>query len=77
MSEYPPFESINDSGEIEGFDVDLATAIGEEMGIKVEFANIPWEGLISGLNNSEFDMIMSAMSPEEASAAKDSVELSV
>lgn len=74
--EYPPFESINDSGEIEGFDVDLATAIGEEMGIKVEFANIPWEGLISGLNNSEFDMIMSAMSPEEASAAKDSVELS-
>ena len=34
------------------------------------------EGLISGLNNSEFDMIMSAMSPEEASAAKDSVEIS-
>ncbi|MGC4018393.1 MAG: transporter substrate-binding domain-containing protein [Muricomes sp.] len=45
--EYPPFESVNDAGEIEGFDADLATAIAEDMGIKVEFANTPWEGLIS------------------------------
>lgn len=74
--EYPPFESVNNDGNIEGFDADLATAIAEEMGVTVEFANTPWEGLISGLNNGEFDMIMSAMSPEEATSATDAVGLS-
>jgi len=74
--EYPPFESIDESGEIVGFDPDLANAIAEELGIEVEFVNTPWEGLIAGLNNGEFDVIISAMSPEEATAATDAVELS-
>lgn len=64
--EYPPFESINADGEIEGFDVDLANAIGEILGVEVEFVNTPYEGLIAGLQNNDFDIIMSGMSPEEA-----------
>lgn len=64
--EYPPFESINADGDIEGFDVDLANAVGEILGVKVEFVNTPYEGLIAGLQNNDFDIIMSGMSPEEA-----------
>lgn len=67
--EYPPFETINSSGEIEGFDADLANAIGEILGVKVEFVNTPYEGLIAGLMNDDFDIIMSGMSPEEADEA--------
>ncbi len=74
--EYPPFESVNASGEIEGFDPTLATAMAETLGVKPKFINTPWEGLIAGLNNGEFDVIMSAMSPEEATAATDAVSLS-
>jgi len=74
--EYPPFESINEKNEIVGFDPSLAAAIAKEMGIKAEFVNVPWEGLIAGVNNGEFDIIMSAMSPEEATAAADAVEIS-
>lgn len=74
--EYPPFESINKNNEIVGFDPSLASAIAKEMGIKVECVNTPWEGLIAGLNNGDFDIIMSAMSPEEATAATKAVELS-
>jgi len=74
--EYPPFESINESNEIVGFDPSLADAIAKELGIKAEFINTPWEGLIAGLNNGDFDVIMSAMSPEEATAATKAVELS-
>ncbi len=74
--EYPPFESINENNEIVGFDPGLAAAIAEEMGIKAEFVNTPWEGLIAGVNNGNFDIIMSAMSPEEATAATDAVEIS-
>lgn len=67
--EYPPFETINDKGDIEGFDVDLANAIGEKLGLKIEFVNTPYEGLIAGLQNGDFDLIMSGMSPREANAA--------
>ncbi len=74
--EYPPFESINENNEIVGFDPSLATAIADEIGVKAEFVNTPWEGLIAGVNNGDFDIIMSAMSPEEATSATDAVELS-
>lgn len=71
--EYPPFETINESGDIEGFDVDLANAIGEKLGVEVEFVNTPYEGLIAGLQNDDFDIIMSGMSPEEADAASETL----
>ncbi|KAF1084775.1 ABC transporter arginine-binding protein 1 precursor [Sporotomaculum syntrophicum] len=74
--EYPPFESINENNEIVGFDPSLAAAIGKEWGVEVECINTPWEGLIAGLNNGDYDVIMSAMSPEEATAATKAVELS-
>lgn len=74
--EYPPFESINQKNEIVGFDPSLATAIATKIGVTAQFVNTPWEGLIAGLNNGDFDVIMSAMSPEEATAATKSVELS-
>ena len=67
--EYPPFESLTESGDIEGFDVDLANAIAEKLGVEAEFVNTPYEGLIAGLENGDFDIIMSGMSPEEADAA--------
>lgn len=71
--EYPPFESVNSDGDIEGFDVDLAKAIGKEMGVETEYINTPWEGLIAGLDNDTFDVIMSGMSPEEAKESGDKV----
>lgn len=73
--EYPPFETINSKGEIEGFDVDLANAIGEKLGLKMEFVNTPYEGLIAGLKNNDFDLIMSGMSPREADAADKSLNV--
>lgn len=74
--EYPPFESINQKNEIVGFDPSLSTAIATKIGVTAQLVNTPWEGLIAGLNNGDFDIIMSAMSPEEATAATKSVELS-
>lgn len=74
--EYPPFESVDNKGDIVGFDPSLANKMAAEMGVEVEFINTPWEGLIAGLNNDDYDLVMSAMSPEEATAATDQVNLS-
>jgi len=55
--EYPPFESINEKNEIVGFDPSLASSIADKIGVKAKFANTPWESLIAGLNNNDFDMM--------------------
>ncbi len=41
--EYPPLRALVTSGAIEGFDADLAEAIGKEMGC-AELVNTPWGG---------------------------------
>lgn len=58
---YPPFENV-EGGEIVGFDVDMVKAIGEKIGIEVEFKTYKFDALITGLQaGSEFDMVASAM----------------
>ena len=64
---YPPFESRDEkSGQIVGFDVDLANAIGKILGKKIIIKDAEWQALLGGLKNSQYDMILSAMSRQEA-----------
>lgn len=58
---YPPFESINEKGQIQGFDVDIASALCEELKAKCEFNNQPWNSLIPSLKLGKFDALISAM----------------
>jgi len=60
---YPPME-FNDekTGEIVGFDIDLANAIAEEMGLKAEFVSTAWDSIFIGLDTSKYDCIMSSVS---------------
>lgn len=67
-AEYPPFESRSAAGTPEGFDVDLANALGEKLGVKVKVADSAWEGLLGGVNKGDYDVLITAMSKEEASA---------
>lgn len=58
---FPPFENV-ENGETVGFDVDLVTAIGERLGVDVEFKTYKFDALITGLQTgTEFDMVASAM----------------
>ncbi len=59
---FPPFEWQDEqTGEIKGFDMDLIRAIAEEMGMKAEIINTAWDGIIPGLLNGNYDVIISAM----------------
>ncbi|WP_342774563.1 lysine/arginine/ornithine ABC transporter substrate-binding protein [Hydromonas duriensis] len=59
---YAPFESTDASGNIVGFDIDLANAMCEEMKAKCTFTNQAWEGIIPGLTTKKYDVIASSMS---------------
>ena len=47
---YQPFEMTNKQGQYIGFDVDLAKMVAKEMGVKVEFVNTAWDGIIPALD---------------------------
>ena len=59
-AEYPPFKSVDASGKIVGFDMDLLDAIAKSQGFEVEFVNTRWDGIFVALASGEFDAVMSA-----------------
>jgi len=67
---YFPFEMIDDEGKIIGFDVDIANAMAEELGVKVEIVNYQWAALISALQIGKIDIIIAGMTITPSRALK-------
>jgi len=60
---YAPIEFLDEqTNEPAGLDIDLANALAEALGVKAEFQNSAFDGLIPALDAERFDVIMSAMS---------------
>ncbi|MGW7248094.1 protein kinase domain-containing protein [Streptomyces decoyicus] len=57
---YPPMEFVRD-GRPAGLDIDLAHALGRELGLRVTFVNATFDALLTGLHVNRFDLVMSAM----------------
>ncbi len=62
---YPPFESLDASSQIVGFDKDIADALCAQMKVTCEFTNQAWDGIIPGLLANKYDAILSSMSITE------------
>jgi polar amino acid transport system substrate-binding protein len=68
---YRPFEYETTSGELTGFDVDIAKALFEEqLGVEYEFKPTSFDSIIPSLNNNNFRIIMSAMTINDTRAEK-------
>ena len=58
---YLPFEMADKSGNFVGFDIDMAKAMADAMGVKFVPVNTAWDGIIPALLTKKFDIIMSGM----------------
>lgn len=55
---YKPF-SFHDqkTNQLTGFDVDIAREVAARLGVKAEFVEIPWDGMLTSLQTGKVDMV--------------------
>lgn len=58
---YAPVGFKSTGGRPDGMDVDLAKALGDVLGVQVQFVDAPFDKLLGGLEASQFDVVMSGM----------------
>ncbi|MGC0374929.1 ABC transporter substrate-binding protein [Streptomyces sp. SAI-229] len=59
-AEYAPME-FQEGGRIVGVDPDIAAALGEKLGVEVQFTSGSFDGLITSLNSGRYDIAMSSI----------------
>jgi polar amino acid transport system substrate-binding protein len=61
MSTFVPWAMQDSKGEFIGFEIDVATRLARDMGVRVEFIPTKWSGIIPALLTGKFDIIIGGM----------------
>jgi polar amino acid transport system substrate-binding protein len=63
---FPPFEMVDETTkELIGFDIELMKAIAEKAGLQYEFVNLPFDPMLAGLADCQYDMSIAAITITE------------
>lgn len=68
---YSPF-SYHDprTGQLTGYDVDVARAVGDKLGVRVDFVETPWDSLFAALEANRFDVVANQVTITPARQSK-------
>lgn len=61
ITEYEPMNYMDENGEWTGFDTEFARAVGEKLGVNVEFVEINWDYKYNELDSKSIDCIWNGM----------------
>ena len=67
---YAPFTYHDASGALVGFDVEIGREVAKRIGVKAEFLEGKWDGLIAGLDARRYDAVINQVGITEARKAK-------
>jgi polar amino acid transport system substrate-binding protein len=65
---YAPWSFINDHGELDGFDVDVAKQVTSRLGVDLEFATPQWDLIVAGHWGGLWDVSIGSMTPTDERA---------
>ncbi|KIC44683.1 amino acid ABC transporter [Ruegeria sp. ANG-S4] len=59
---YPPYNFINDAGEVDGFERELGDELCKRAGLECEWVKNDWDSIIPNLVSGNYDTIIAGMS---------------
>jgi polar amino acid transport system substrate-binding protein len=62
---YPPYNFINDAGEVDGFERELGDELCKRAGLTCEWVTTDWDSIIPNLQSGNYDTIIAGMSITE------------
>jgi ABC-type amino acid transport substrate-binding protein len=58
---FPPFEELDSTGQVVGYDADLAAALAARLAARAEFVNVGFDGLYEALAANRVDVVISSL----------------
>lgn len=58
---FPPYEFMDDNNEIAGIDAEIAAAIAEKLGMKLEIKDMAFESLTTAVESGTVDIVLAGM----------------
>ena len=68
MESYPPFSFLNEQNQLDGFDVDVAKAVAQRLGVKLKLETPSWDVIAAGRWSGRYDICVCSMTPSKARA---------
>lgn len=60
-AEFPPYEMTDSSGNYIGIDVDIAQAVADKLGLKLEILDMDFDAALMAVQNGKADMVMAGV----------------
>ena len=65
---WAPWTYEDEDGNLTGFEVDVAKAVAEKLGVEAEFVTGEWDGLLAGVQNGRYDLMCNGVGYTEERA---------
>lgn len=62
---YAPYTYHDSNGKLVGFDVEIAEEVAKRLGVKPEFIETKWDGMLAGLDAKRFDIVVNQVGISE------------
>lgn len=65
---WAPWTYVDEAGNLVGFDVEVAAAVAEKLGVSVEYITGEWDGLLAGVQVGRYDIMVNGVGYTEERA---------
>ena len=68
--DWAPWSYVDENDELTGYDVEVAKAIADKLGVEIQIVPSEWDGLFAGMDAGRYDMVVNGVEVTEERADK-------